>query len=67
MGKFSLFASKEMMKMNALTLQTTEEIFSNSIIIGITPAGHRLSDGMLMKKFSELMRGILTASVRMKN
>ena len=54
-GKFSLFASKEMVKMKALTFQTTEEIFSNGIIIGITPARHRLSDRMLMEKSSELM------------
>ncbi len=56
-----------MREMDTFTLETAEEVFSNSIVVGIALAGHALAKAEVGKAEAESTSSILDTAVRVED
>ena len=55
------------LEVNQLTLETAEEIFCHSVVVGIALAGHALPDSIGLQPLSEGHCGVLAPPVTVKD
>ena len=53
--------------MDALTLETAEEVFGNGVIVGVSSAGHALADAIGIQPFPVGLGRILHPSVTVED
>ena len=53
--------------MDAFTFEAAEEVFSNSVVIRVTLAGHALTDAKIRQPRAVSMSGILDATIRVED
>ena len=56
-----------MVEMDAFTLETAEEVFGNSVVVGVALAGHALAEAKNREVLAESTSGILDAAVRVED
>ena len=53
--------------MDAFTLETAEEVFGNSVVVGVALAGHALAEAKIREVLAESTSSILDAAVRVED
>ena len=53
--------------MDAFTLETAEEVFCNSVVVGVALAGHALAEAKIREVLAESTSSILDAAVRVED
>ena len=64
---FSLPSGGKACQMNQLALEAAEEVFRNSIVVGIAFAGHALEKPKAFKPVTVIKGSILAAAIRVEN
>jgi hypothetical protein len=63
----SLSPRSEVTQVDALAFETTEKVFGNSVVIGIPLTRHALEELKVKQALTVIKRGVLDATVRVKD
>ena len=58
-----MFSGGEMVQMDKLAFETTEEVFCNGVVVGVALAGHTLAEMKVEQTLTVSVGGILDAVV----
>ena len=63
----SMFSGGEMVQMDKLAFETTEEVFCNGVVVGVALAGHTLAEIKVGQTLMVSVGSVLDAAVRVED